>query len=145
MGLMLGEFTERVSSYVNVILPAREIVEKALDNAESIHPSGAIIHLEKSCPYMDHLLEIEKERGIEGKTKFAVVYNEDNSWRIRAINVEKNSFELRQKILPNCLGLRNEELSQACGIPDCVFVHINGFLGINKTKEGALQMAIQSL
>lgn len=65
--------------------------------------------------------------------------------RIRGINVEKGSFELRKKLLPKCLGLRDEECSKVSGIPDCVFVHINGFMGINKTKEGALQMAIQSL
>ena len=56
-----------------------------------------------------------------------------------------SSFALRQKLLPNYCGLRDEELSNACGIPECIFVHISGFLGINKTREGALQMAIQSL
>lgn len=61
------------------------------------------------------------------------------------MNQEAGSFALRQKLLPDYCGLRDEELSKACGIPDCVFVHISGFMGINKTKEGAMQMAIQSL
>ena len=67
------------------------------------------------------------------------------SRRIRAMNLESGSFALRQKLLPKYCGLRDEELSQACGIPDCVFVHNSGFMGVNKTKEGAMEMAIQSL
>ena len=145
MGMMLGEFVERLHSLTDILLPARVIVEKALDEAKTIHPSGKIILMEESCPFMEHLLEIEKERGIEGQVEFAVVYNKDESWRVRGINKEKNSFELRRKILPSCLGLRDEECSRVSGIPECVFVHINGFLAINKTREGALQMAIQSL
>lgn len=42
-------------------------------------------------------------------------------------------------------GLRDEELSKISGIPGCIFVHANGFIGGNKTREGALQMALQSL
>lgn len=61
------------------------------------------------------------------------------------MNISPDSFALRQRILPNCLGLRDEELSKASGIDGCVFVHISGFLAINKTKEGALAMAKQSL
>ena len=80
MGLMLGEFTERLYDIVDNFLPGRDIVCKALDEAEMIHPSKQIILMEKSCPFMDHLVEIEQERGIEGQTKFAVVYNDDGSW-----------------------------------------------------------------
>lgn len=101
--------------------------------------------IEKSCPYMEHIFDIEKERGIEGQTKFILVHNTDGSWRVRAMSLNMNTYALRKQILPKCLGMRDQELSDACGIPGCVFVHINGFIGINKTKEGALQMAIQSL
>ena len=105
---------------------------------------------------MEHLYDMEKERGVEGKVKFVVSYNEkDHSWficlirfiirRVRAINVSPQSFVVRQKLLPACLGMRDEELSKASGIDGCVFVHISGFMGINKTKEGALKMAIASL
>ena len=145
MGLMLGEFSERLHSQVTLVLPARELVEKALDEAAQVHPSQSIILMEKGCPFMEHLLEIEKERGIEGRTLFAVTRGDDGNWRIRGINAQPGSFALRKQLLPKCLGLRDEELSKACGIPDCVFVHNSGFLGINKTKEGAMAMAIQSL
>lgn len=35
-------------------------------------------------------------------------------------------------------GARNEELDS---IPGCVFVHTNRHFGINKTREGVIQMA----
>lgn len=42
-------------------------------------------------------------------------------------------------------GVRDEELSKVSGINDCIFCHATGFIGGNKTKEGALQMALQSI
>jgi len=42
-------------------------------------------------------------------------------------------------------GLRDDALSQASGIPGCVFVHAGGFIGGNVSYEGALSMARQSL
>ena len=38
-------------------------------------------------------------------------------------------------------GLRDQELSDKVGIPDLVFVHKGGHLGVAKTKEGAIQLA----
>ena len=42
-------------------------------------------------------------------------------------------------------GLKGAELGEVAGIPGCVFVHINGFIGGNETFEGALKMAATSL
>ena len=145
MGVMLGEFWQRVHIEADEILPAREIVREAMENAKEVHDSGAILVMKESCPYMEHVYELEKERGEEGKTKFVVAENSDGSWRVRAMNAGPGTFEVRKKVLEKCLGLRGEELSRASGIEGCIFVHINGFIGSNKTKEGALKMAIQSL
>ncbi|XP_077301395.1 MYG1 exonuclease-like [Arctopsyche grandis] len=43
------------------------------------------------------------------------------------------------------LRLRDRELCAISGIPGCNFVHINGFTGSNKTKEGAFKMCEKSL
>lgn len=145
MGLMIGEFAQRVHIEADEILPARSIVREAMEDAKKVHPSGEILVMKQNCPYMEHVFALEKERGEEGKTKFVVVENSDGSWRVRAMNAGPGTFEVRKKILANCLGLRDEELSRASGIEGCIFVHINGFIGSNKTKEGALKMAIQSL
>ena len=42
-------------------------------------------------------------------------------------------------------GVRDEELSTKSGIPGCIFVHASGFIGGNKTYEGALTMAQTAL
>ena len=97
--------------------------------------------LEK-CVFGKHAVE---GADIDGRTLFAVIHGDDGNWRVRGINTQPGSFALRKQLLPKCLGLRDEELSKACGIPDCVFVHSSVFLGINKTREGALKMAIDSL
>lgn len=52
---------------------------------------------------------------------------------------------LRVSLLEVWRGLRAEELCDIAGIPGCVFVHANGFIGGNLTKEGALKMALDTL
>ena len=42
-------------------------------------------------------------------------------------------------------GLRDKQLSEVSGIPGCVFVHANGFIGGNLTYQGALIMAKKTL
>ena len=42
-------------------------------------------------------------------------------------------------------GLKNEELSKVTGIPGCVYVHDFGYIGGNRTYEGALAMARKAL
>ena len=42
-------------------------------------------------------------------------------------------------------GVRGAELDTVAGIPGCVFVHANGFIGGNETYEGVLKMATTSL
>lgn len=42
-------------------------------------------------------------------------------------------------------GVRDEALSELSGIKGCIFVHAGGFIGGNKTQEGALEMARRTL
>lgn len=63
--------------------------------------------------------------------------------RVQCVGVEGEEFQNR-KSLP-WKGLRDDDLSKASGIPGGIFVHISGFIGGNKTKEGALQMAKKAL
>lgn len=55
------EFIERLLHIVNSWWPARSIVEQALNNRFNVHPSGKIIMFEQSCPWKEHLFEIEKQ------------------------------------------------------------------------------------
>ena len=42
-------------------------------------------------------------------------------------------------------GVRDDALTELTGIPGCIFVHANGFIGGNMTKEGVMAMAKGSL
>ena len=57
-----------------------------------------------------------------------------------------HSGKVRNALLPReWRGLKNEELSKVTGIPGCVYVHDFGYIGGNRTYEGALTMAKKAL
>lgn len=42
-------------------------------------------------------------------------------------------------------GIRDDKLSSVAGIDGCIFCHVTGFIGGNKTETGTLEMAVKSL
>ena len=67
------------------------------------------------------------------------------NWRIQAVAVSSDNFESRKPLPASWRGLENDQLSEVSGIPGCVFVHASGFIGGNRSYEGALAMARSSL
>lgn len=126
-------------------LPARTIVEKAIEKRLEAHPSGEVIVLETACPWKDHLEDIEKEKGIEGVLKYVLFPDIKRGYRIQCVSVSNTSFQNRLSLPEPWRGKRDEELSTISGIPGCIFVHASGFIGGNESYEGALQMANLSL
>lgn len=146
MYMTITEFTDAIHDLLHSWLPAREIVEKAVSNRFQTHKSGEIVYLPEYCPWKSHLHDLEEKLMISGQIKF-VLYNDatGNMTRVQAINVEPGSFALRKGLLPAWRSLRDEELSRVSGIEGCTFVHNAGFIGGNRTFEGALEMAVKSL
>ncbi|CAI5718590.1 unnamed protein product [Peronospora destructor] len=146
MFMTITEFTDAIHDLVYSWLPAREIVEKAVSNRFQTHKSGEIVHFPEFCPWKSHLHDLEEKLLIQGQIKF-VLYNDPtgNMTRVQALNVEPGSFALRKGLLPLWRSLRNEELSRVSGIEGCTFVHNAGFIGGNRTFEGALEMAVKSI
>jgi len=64
---------------------------------------------------------------------------------IYASHIALPYFFFRLSLLNKWCGVRDEELSELSGIPGCIFVHASGFIGGNKTYDGALQMALLTL
>jgi len=92
------------------------------------------------------LFDLEKEQGIEGQVLYILFPdNTPPAYRIQAMPMTVDSFENRKPLPAEWRGLRDEELSTKSGIEGCVFVHAAGFIGGNKTYEGALQMAQKAL
>ena len=134
------EFLYHLNYYGKTWMPARDIVQKAFDNRDQIDSSGRIVYLAEHCPWLEHLMEIEDELGIEGEILYGI-FGEKDSFRVRALPLAKGGFALRLPLPKPWRGLRDEELSEVVGIKDCVFTHASGFIGGNKTLEGAIGMA----
>jgi len=149
MYLVAAEFVPFVDRLVNVWWPARSIVERAMAARAEVHPSQRILVLPQACPWKDHIFDIEEELAINGVTvpTLYVLFEDTTggSWRVQCVPENAASFTNRRSILSAHCGLRDDALSEACKIPGCVFVHASGFIGGNKTKDGALKMAINSL
>jgi len=142
------EFLGRLDYYGKSWLPARHLVVEALMARTQVDSSGRIVLFEKFAPWKEHLYDIEAEFNLDDSAKpFYVLYPDEtgNNWRVQAISVTPDVFQNRKSLPKAWRGLRDDVLSQASGIPGCVFVHSAGFIGGNATKDGALEMARKAL
>ncbi|CAG5134400.1 unnamed protein product [Candidula unifasciata] len=140
------EFVDRVTFYYSSWLPARDLVVQAINDRHKVDPSGQIIQLKDgAAPWKDHLFNLEEEMNLPKPIVYVLFPDKNEHWRVQCVPASLNSFENRVSIKEEWRGLRDEELSQTSGIKDCIFVHTSGFIGGNKTFEGALEMARQSL
>ncbi|KAF9436858.1 hypothetical protein BGZ76_002743 [Entomortierella beljakovae] len=126
-------------------LPARDLVVKAIDTRLDIHPSGQILIFDQPCPWKEHLFNLEQELCIEEKALYVLYPDDNGQWRVQCVPVAPESFECRKALPQEWRGYRDEELSERSGIPNSIFVHMGGFIGGNKSKEGALEMAVKAL
>ncbi|KAI4303613.1 hypothetical protein MLD38_039221 [Melastoma candidum] len=142
MALAGGEFLDNVRFHAKSWLPARSIVMECIADRHSVDPSGEIMVLKRFCPWKLHLFELEQEMKIDPLIKY-VLYQDDRSkgWRVQAVSVAPDRFESRKALPAQWRGLRDDNLSEESGIPGCVFIHMSGFIGGNKTYEGALELA----
>ncbi|GFR46719.1 hypothetical protein Agub_g8342, partial [Astrephomene gubernaculifera] len=141
-----SEFTAAVDWVARGWLPGRRPVVEALSQRHLVDSSGKIMLLLEYCPWKEHLYELEKEVGCVGELLFCVYQDDrDKSYRVQAVSVGPGSFENRRSLPAAWRGVRDDALSELSGIPGCVFVHASGFIGGNKTQEGALEMARKAL
>jgi uncharacterized UPF0160 family protein len=138
------EFLDRVNYFGKSWLPARSLVEQALASRLEADPSGQIIILSQFCPWKEHLSNLEEEQNLGDTIKYILFGDSGGSWRVQCMSVG-GTFENRLSLPEEWRGRRDEELSAVSGIDGCIFVHMSGFIGGNKTKEGALAMAKKAL
>jgi len=149
MSLAGNEFIECVRKTADIWLPARNIVKKGFESRASVDDSLEIVVLETACPWKAHLYALEEENAQgsqESKSiKYVLYPRKDGSWSVQAVSVTEQGFKSRKPLPSSWRGLRDEALSSVVGIPDCVFVHATGFIGVHKHYEGALTMARKAL
>lgn len=142
------EFLGRLKYYANAWLPARNLLIASIANSLNVDPSGKIIVFEQFLPWKEHLFELEAQQQTPEDAKaIYVVYPDEmaGAWRIQAVPVSPESFQSRKPLPEAWRGLRDDELSSVSKIEGGIFVHASGFIGGNKTKEGAMAMAVASL
>ncbi|KAI9172455.1 MYG1 exonuclease [Paramyrothecium foliicola] len=141
------EFERELDHATKSWLPARSIVQQAFDSRTSHDSEGRILILEGGAvPWKDHLYTLENGQ----PSVLYVLYPErpgatDSKWRIQCVPESKDSFVSRKPLPEAWRGFRDEELDGIASIPGCVFVHAAGFIGGNKTFEGAKEMAVKAL
>ncbi|KZV71328.1 metal-dependent protein hydrolase [Peniophora sp. CONT] len=142
------EFLGRLDYYGKAWLPARDLVVAGLEQRFQVDPSGRIILFESFCPWKEHLFELEAAQNItEAQQPYYIIYPDETggNWRIQAVPVSPESFASRKALPEVWRGVRDDALSQVSEIPGGIFVHASGFIGGNKTKDGALAMAKKAL
>ncbi|KAK0660410.1 metal-dependent protein hydrolase [Cercophora samala] len=143
------EFDRDLDYFTSAWLPAREVVAEAFTARSEFDAGGRIMVLKKqSAPWKDHLYTLEEQNPEAGKVLY-VLYPEkptpDAKWRIQCVPETKDSFQSRKPLPEAWRGFRDEELDGISGVPGSVFVHAAGFIGGNKTFDGALAMAQKAL
>jgi uncharacterized UPF0160 family protein len=143
------EFSRDLEYYAKSWLPARAIVHQAYAKRLEFDPKGRVLVFEgQSVPWKDHLYSLEAEATGDEKVVY-VLYPESSApgskWRIQAVPVSSDSFESRKPLPEEWRGFRDEKLDEISGISGGVFVHAAGFIGGNKSFEGAKAMAIKAL
>eukprot|EP00755_Sulcionema_specki_P022344 Sspe_Gene.76283::Locus_47662_Transcript_1_1_Confidence_1.000_Length_1025::g.76283::m.76283 len=143
MDIAREEFLDRVDYIANSWMPARAIVLEAVQNRGECHSSGKVVALKQFCPWEEHLFDIERELKVTDELLYILFPGSPSGdWRVRAIGVEGSTFGMR-KPLP-WKGLRDATLDKESGIDGCIFVHASGFIGGNRSYEGALKMAVKA-
>ncbi|KAF8872140.1 metal-dependent protein hydrolase [Gymnopilus junonius] len=145
------EFLGKLDYYANAWLPARDLlIESVSASKTAVDPSGKIILFEQFLPWKEHLFEIEADESVTAvkpNQAIYVVYPDETagSWRIQAVPLSPESFESRKALPEAWRGLRDDELSKVSGIDGGIFIHASGFIGGNRTKDGALKIAQAAL
>ncbi|XP_057217562.1 UPF0160 protein MYG1, mitochondrial isoform X2 [Triplophysa rosa] len=146
IALVGAEFQDRLSYFMNAWVPARDIVQQAVQSRYQVDPSGVIVLLAQGgCPWKEHLFALEKEMKLDVPIKFLLYPDQNGHWRVQCVPAGPNTFQNRLSLLEEWQGVRDDALSELSGIPNCIFVHASGFIGGNKTQNGALEMAKRTL
>ncbi|KAI9801317.1 MAG: hypothetical protein M1833_002887 [Piccolia ochrophora] len=147
--LMGSVFLRKLSYYASAWLPARELVHRAYAARKTHDPSGRLLVLDTPMPWKDHLYALEAENPAEAKVVYALYPEKPDDpaakWRVQAVPVTKDSFESRKPLPEAWRGVRDDKLDEVTGVEGGVFVHASGFIGGNRTRDGAARMAAKAL
>ena len=139
--MVKSRFIKKVKVLYKELSQAKELknhIKEAIVNRFNFHKSGKILFT-KNCLFAQDIFSLEKELDIKDEILFVIQPElKGTNFRIFAVPIQFQSFESRKPLKHG--GLKEKELCDTYNVEGCVFVHVNGFTGGNKTKEGAIKM-----
>lgn len=131
-----------LDNYINSLERWFRDYEIVYNKINKLNPEHNILYTYKLGNISRLVCAIEKK--LNRDIKFVI--NSNNSiFSIYAVPESLYSFKTKIPLCKDWRGLRDDELIRESGIDGCVYVHSTGFLGINKTKEGALEMCKRAM
>ncbi|WP_114325766.1 MYG1 family protein [Candidatus Colwellia aromaticivorans] len=112
-------------------ISAKEIVAKAIDNAED----PRIIVLEKYTPWKRTV------HALSAEALYMIYPSQTGQWRIQTVPVEPGSFEDRKPLPKPWAGLSDKALKEVTGIDDAMFCHNGLFIAGAESFESTMKMA----
>lgn len=148
--LMGNAFVGLVVNLARGWFPAKKQVSEAYlsQTRQDLDPNGGrVLLFESQVFWKSHLdaLESNPESAKGEKILYVVYPGGPTDWRIQAVGESPSSFVSRKALPEPWRGIRDDALSELTGVPECTFIHASGFIGGNKTKEGALELAKKAL
>lgn len=134
--LVATDLDNFMNTVVNEWAPNYRFLEEEIKKLE-----GDILCVERHC-FVDIIPEIEQKYNKD--VKF-VLNMAGASVNILAVPRRRNSFESKVPLKREWRGLSGRALETASSIEGCNFVHTKGFVGSNKTVEGAMEMCMVSI
>lgn len=148
MDLVGAEISEGIDFLGTVWWPKRQEFRQFVLKRQEFDPSGQMVHLEGDLVgWKSALFDLEEELGIVGQIKY-VIYtdgSESQKWRATAMPINLKSFECRVPLKEEWRGKRDEELQEASGISDALFVHMSGFTGGASSLKSIKDMVRKTL
>uniref|UniRef100_A0A673IQ45 Uncharacterized protein n=1 Tax=Sinocyclocheilus rhinocerous TaxID=307959 RepID=A0A673IQ45_9TELE len=101
LALVGAEFKDRLHYYMKAWLPAREIMQQAVQSRyQVIHIST--LHC---CPWKEHLFVLEKQLKLDVLIKFVLYPDQSGHWRVQCVLAGLNTFQNRLSLLEEWRGL----------------------------------------
>ena len=112
MKVVEEELYWQIYSIAVVFMPARKQVEESWNKREEFNASGELMYIENSCPWKDHLFNIEAEQSKEGLIKFVFFKDTRGMTRIQTVPPKGSGFDMRVPLCKAWRGLRAEEIKK---------------------------------
>jgi uncharacterized UPF0160 family protein len=94
------------------------------------------------------LLILDKQYDYEGVTAInpyilLVVSpkRQDGTWSVKTVREDMRSYKARMDLPGEWAGKSGEELQKITGVPDAIFCHLQKFIAVAGSKEGAIKLA----